>query len=144
MSFNLLNLVTNTWPVYLTPPAITTLGCVLPSARKYTISRVTFHCNQYLLLFKECNGYFILSLNENECTVMNYIKDLFTSKENRCCEVHTNTQTHTHSYTHTRTYTHSRAHTHTCSKPMGINHVNGDERTCVKADNALMSHFNTY
>ena len=64
---------------------------------------------------------------------------------------HTHTRAHTHTHTHahtTRTRTHIHTHTHTrthaCSKVMGINHVNVEELMCVKADNTLMSHLNTW
>ena len=71
----------------------------------------------------------VTSYFENKCTVINYIREHFTSKECcvcECCEVHTNTQAHTcsqarihtntHIHMHTRTYicahTHMRAHTY--------------------------------
>ena len=142
--------MTNTCSVYLTPPAINTLGCVLPlhasTPHPELPSTATSTC--YYLRNIMVTSYF-----ENKFTVMNYInyiREHFTRKECcvcECCEVHTNTQTHTcsqariHTHTHTHTYTH--AHTHACSKAMGINHVNVEELMCVKADNTLMSHLNT-
>ena len=124
------NLVmTNTCSVYLTPPAITTLGlmfewkytgwCVPPylhtccTSLPELPSTATSTC--YYLRTIMVTSYF-----ENKFTMMNYIREHFTRKECcvcECCEVHTNTQTHTcsqariHTHTHTHTHIHTRTHT---------------------------------